>query len=108
MVGVAEHGPDPFRALEVELHVVLLGVANSAVELHAVDANPGERLGEVRFRERGVARELVAIDPADRRSEAFAKVAQEYLAGSQDFQRTGRRRAVPLDAWINILPLIGD
>src|SRR5215475_10326864 len=57
-VGIAERRPRPLRALQVELDVVLGGVAHCAVELHAVDADPRERVGGVRLRERRRAREL--------------------------------------------------
>jgi tetratricopeptide (TPR) repeat protein len=54
------------------------------------------------------AQELVALDPSDTRSAEFLNVSQQVLRGARDLQRGGPPRSVPLDAWINILPLVGD
>lgn len=55
-----------------------------------------------------VARELVALDPDDARSQRFEQIARSYLAEHRASERDGRKREIPLDAAINLLPLIGE
>jgi hypothetical protein len=55
-----------------------------------------------------VAERLVQLDPADRRSRAFANAANAYLEGSRAVLPDGRNHRVPQDALINVLPLLAD
>ncbi|MFP8881429.1 MAG: hypothetical protein VCE43_19295 [Myxococcota bacterium] len=54
------------------------------------------------------AERLIQLDPADRRSRAFANAANAYLEDSRAVLRDGRHRGVPPDALINVLPLLDD